>query len=362
MTGRQWRVGVFGRTGAGDYGHQLDLAFTTDPRARVVAVADPDEQGRRACQERTGAPAGYADYRELLAREHPDIVVVAPRQLDCHEELVLAAVRAKAHVYCEKPIAQSLVAADRMVAAARAEGVRFGVALPAVHEPRFQLLRKMLDDNTIGDLLHMRALCKWDHRGGGQDFLILGVHLADLMRRIAADPVSCFASVTATGRAITPADALPGQERSGLVAGDRIWAAYTFPGGLVGTIESWRCGIEDRDLQPYRLEMLGSRGVLLLRAPYADHSLWLCEDAAFMPGRSRWQRVDTDPVPSYGSYHRMAATDFLDAIEQNRDPLCSGADGRAALEMIHAAYESQLRVRSVPIPLPQRAHPLRVEG
>jgi predicted dehydrogenase len=352
------RVAVIGRTGAGGYGHQLDAAFTSDARATIVAVADGDDEGRRACMERTGAARGYPDYAEMLSAEHPDIVVVAPRNMDCHEPMVMAALAAGAHVYCEKPIAQSLCEADRMVAAARQAGMKLGIALPAVHEGRLGDALGRLTAGQLGDLVQMRALCKWDHRGGGQDFLILGVHFADMMRRIAGNPETCYAKVSTAGRPITRADATAGAERCGLVAGERIWAAYTFPGQIIGTIESWRCDIADRDLQPYRLEIQGTSGSLMLRAPYADHSLWHCSDTAYMPGHSRWQRIDTAVVPTYGDYHEMAAADFLDAIEQGRDPLCSGSDGRAALEMIHAAYASQLRGGAVSLPLADRRHPL----
>lgn len=354
----RYRVGIIGRTGAGGYGHQLDMGFTADPRATIVAVADTDDEGRQACLRRTGAAKGYQDYAEMLAAEQPDIVVVAPRNMDCHEPMVLAAFSAGAHVYCEKPIAQSLAEADRMVAASLVADRRFGIALPAVHEPRFSEALGRLAAGELGELLQLRALCKWDHRGGGQDFLILGVHFADMMRRIAGDPETCYGKISIAGQPVTKADAVQGAERSGLVAGTRIWAAYTFPGAITGTIESWRCDIADRDLQPYRLEIQGTNGILMLRAPYADHSLWHCADAAFMPGRSRWRRIDTAAVPTYGDYHKMAATDFIDAVEQGRDPLCCGRDGLAALEMIHAAYASQLSGKPVDLPLADRGHPL----
>ncbi len=354
----QLRVGVIGRTGAGNYGHQLHLAFTRDPRASIVAVADPDEDGGREALRATGAEVWYPDYELMLKEQQPDVVVVAPREMDCHEDMVLAAFESGAHVYCEKPVAQSLEQADRMVAAGDAADRRFAVALPASHEARFEQVRTALDDGTLGDLLHVRGLCKWDHRGGGQDFLILGVHFADMMRRLAGDPTRCTARVSVGNRPIEARDVEAGPEQSGLIAGDRIWAAYDFPGQVVGTIESWRCGIDDRGLQPYRLEILGTKGTMLLRAPYGDHSLWFCDQPAFMPGRSEWTSFPTRPYDTYAQYHQDAAIDFLDAIEEGRDPRCSGRDGLAALEMIHAAYAAQLGGGSTELPLSGRQHPL----
>ena len=70
-----------------------------------VAVADPDEEGRRQAAEETGAERTYADYREMLKVEDLDVAIVCPRWVDCHEEMVTACVEAGCHVYCEKPFA-----------------------------------------------------------------------------------------------------------------------------------------------------------------------------------------------------------------------------------------------------------------
>lgn len=354
------RVGVAGRTDAGNFGHQLDLTFTEDPRAQIVALSDVAIEPARERAAALGAERAYADYGEMLRSEQLDIVVVAPRHMDCHRDMVVQALEHGAHVYCEKPLAQSLAEADEIVAAADAAGRVVAQALPFVHESRFALVQQLMSSPAFGDLVQMRGLCKWDHRGGGQDFLILGVHFADMMRRFAGgDPIACQAMITADGGPIGPADVTDGAEQSGLIAGDRIHASYAFPGGVHGSIESWRVGVADRDLQPYRLELKGTRGQIIVRAPYADHSVWTYPLPEFIPGGPAWERVETEVVPVYGDYHRRAASDFLDALEQGRDPRCSARDGRAALEMIHAAYAAQLSGTTVSLPLATREHPLR---
>ena len=57
-------------------------SFAGLPRVQIVAVADADDEGRTKALARTGAPKGYADYREMLARERPDAVAIGPRQPD----------------------------------------------------------------------------------------------------------------------------------------------------------------------------------------------------------------------------------------------------------------------------------------
>ncbi len=85
------RVAIVGHTGRGNYGHFLDRAFVGVKGAEVVALADPDDEGRASAVERTGANCGYADYRELLKKERPDITVVASREIGDHFEIVMAA-------------------------------------------------------------------------------------------------------------------------------------------------------------------------------------------------------------------------------------------------------------------------------
>ena len=70
-----FRVAIIGHTGRGNYGHFLDRSFEGVEETTVVAVADPDNEGRTKALERTGAQKGYPDYREMLERENPDIVV-----------------------------------------------------------------------------------------------------------------------------------------------------------------------------------------------------------------------------------------------------------------------------------------------
>ena len=56
--------------------------------------------------------------------------------------------------------------------------------------------------------------------------------------------------------------------------------------------------------------------------------------------------------------NRLIALDLIDAIESDRQPLGGMYDGRAALEMILAVYESHRLGRAVEIPLKNRKHPL----
>ena len=109
-----YRAGAIGHTGAGGFGHGLHRAFRAVAGVEMIAVADPDPAGRARAQAEAEALRGYADYRDMLAREELDLVSVGPRWLDQRLEMVLACIDAGCHVYCEKPLAISLEDGDRM--------------------------------------------------------------------------------------------------------------------------------------------------------------------------------------------------------------------------------------------------------
>src|SRR5262249_13608863 len=103
--GKKYRVAVIGRTGKGNYGHGLDTVWLKCDRAEVVAVSDENDAGRSAAAKRLGAKSAYTDYREMLAKEKPQIVSVADRWPDCHRDMLIACAEHGANVFLEKPAA-----------------------------------------------------------------------------------------------------------------------------------------------------------------------------------------------------------------------------------------------------------------
>ena len=174
---KKYRVAVIGRTGKGNYGHALDTVWLKTDRAELVAVADENEAGRAAAAKRLKAPAAYADYREMLARERPQIVSVAPRWPDCHRDMVLACAEHGASVFLEKPVSPTLREADEMVAACEKHHVKCAVAHQTRYSPRYHRVKALIAEGAIGDVLELRGRGKEDRRGGGEDLMVLGVHI-----------------------------------------------------------------------------------------------------------------------------------------------------------------------------------------
>ena len=168
------RVALVGHTGRGNYGHFLDMAFVGVEGARIVAVADPDTAGREATVAKTGAPVGYADYREMLDRERPDITVFASREVGDHCELVTTAGEFDTHVYLEKPIAATPAEVDRMVAAVEKNGKLLILACPwRGHPPIQHVAIPLLKEGRIGEPRLGRIYGMNGPHGGNQMFLDL---------------------------------------------------------------------------------------------------------------------------------------------------------------------------------------------
>jgi predicted dehydrogenase len=360
------RVGIIGRTGKGDYGHAVDVAFTQVEAVEIVALADEHPGGREAALQRTGAATGYADYRQMLARERLDVVAICPRWIDQHHAMLKAAAEAGCHVYMEKPFCQTLEQCDDIVRELEMRHLQLGIAHLAQYSPILTRVLDLIAAGEIGELLELRARGKEDRRGGGEDLWVLGSHILAMMRSLAGgQPLSCTATVSQDGQPLAREHVVDGAEGIGPLAGDAVQARYDFPGGTTGYFASRRnmAGNPTR----FAIQIFGSKGIIEMESGYMAGAAIL-RDSSWSPGRSGkgWKPISSagigQPEPiaarSYGDGHVAAIRDLLDCIREHRPTRCSAADARAVTEMIVAIFESQRVGRAVPLPLTNRAHPL----
>jgi predicted dehydrogenase len=361
----KYRVAVIGRSGKGAYGHALDTVWLKCEKAELVAVADENETGRAAAAKRLGAKNAYADYREMLKKEKPQIVSVADRWPDCHRDMVVACAEHGASIFLEKPVAQTLQQADEMVAACEKHHVKCAVAHQTAYSPRVKVIKELIGAGKIGDVLELRGHGKEDRRGGGEDLMVLGTHTFDLMRHLRGEAKWCFARIQQGGRRAAPGDVRQAGEQIGPIVGDHISATYGFAGLTVGHFTTHVT--KDAPGSRYWLEVRGTKGTIHVGFGVLPVAL-LCEDPSGMFGKSKapWQEITSaglgKPEPltakELDNGNILIVNDLIEAIEKDRAPLDSLSDGRAALEMILAVYESHRLERPVDLPLKNRKHPL----
>lgn len=349
---KKFKVGLIGHTGRGNYGHQLDLAFENNENTEIIALTDFDKKAVIELSKKLNINC-YNSTAEMYESENLDVVVVAPRYTDVHYSLVKEALDQNCHVLCEKPFVQSLEQADELISLAKMKNLKIAVSLPFSHESRFYQVEKMIKNGLIGNIYKMEGVCKNDHRGGGEDFAILGPHFADMMIRFAGKPKSGYGIVSENGKSIVSTDFKEGNEGLGKIAGDSIFGFYEFDNGVIGTIQSKKLDILKRTDQPYYLMIYGEKGILMIKAPYADHSIWHYQ-APFLDNTKniKWVKIETEIVEKYGDYQKMVGRDLLESIDSNREPKCSAEDFRVVLEMLLTPYYSQLKKSNVIFPFP----------
>jgi predicted dehydrogenase len=357
---KNYRVAVIGRTGKGNYGHGLDVVWKAFSNVQIVAVSDENQAGGKAAAARIGARAVYTDYLKMLRDENPDIVSVAPRWLDVHHDMVIACAEAHASIFVEKPLARSLAEADAMLAACESRHVKLAINHPKRLSPVVLDVRERIRLGEIGQLIEIRGRGKEDARAGGEDMMVLGTHVFDLMRLFAGDPQWCFAHVTVGADDMQSRHIHRGDEGIGPLAGDGIAAVYSFANRVHGYFGSQLT--DDKGGARFGLELRGSQGIMQVPGTESPPFLlrsnsWSLESG---PGKAQWERL---PSPEQSRAGQMAPSarivaDLMESIEQDRQPLSSGYDGRWALEMILSVYHSQRTGGRVALPLKERRHPL----
>ncbi|MDE0021193.1 MAG: Gfo/Idh/MocA family oxidoreductase [Candidatus Poribacteria bacterium] len=353
-----YRIGVIGHTGSGNYGHGLDTVWLSIDGAEIAAVADADPGGLKAAGERLGVPQErrYADYRQMLNNERLDFVSVCPRWAGERREMVVAAAESGIRgIYCEKPFSQTPKDADAMLNACERNGVKIAVAHQNRAHPFIQTAQEMIEDGAIGEIRELHGFGKQDRRGGGLDLTVLGTHIFDLMRLFGGDPVSVSAVVLEGGRPVGQGDARQGDEQVGLIAGDHLRATYLFENGIVGTFRSRREGSHFGN-RSMGVQIEGSEGVL----DYRCDRLCLYPHGCLSPPPSadEWVVVG-HPSRSKGvvELNKPLVLDLIQAVEEDREPMCSGRNARWSMEMILGVYAAHRHGRAA-LPLTDRRHPL----
>ena len=370
---KTYSAAIIGATGKGGYGHRLDTAFDIDG-VEVVAIADHDPEGLADAGERLGVSRLYRDYRQMLETEKPDFVSIAPSWVTDRVPMIETAAAAGCHIYCEKPVAGSLAEVDAIVAACQSAKVKMAVA----HQWRAMLpIQKIIKDvkaGKFGKLLRVRTRPKDDSRGGGEELLLHGTHLFDLMMAFAGEPRWASGHVAVNDRDATTDDTGQGNAPVGPIIGDSISAVFGFDNGVRGFFES-TAGLaipgESNFNNLYGLSLECERASLELREP---GDVYIYPVPRVLPDIQdlAWERVwlpEWHERPEHAPDllrknwlsigNKTLARDLIDAAETDREPLSSIQMVRFVNEMVQGVYSSHLNSGCrIDIPLADRAHPL----
>ena len=344
---------------------QVARFFDVDPTPRMAALCGRNEAAVSEAAASLGWEGYETDYGRMLERDDIWLVDISSSG-DTHHEFALAALEAGKHVFCEKPLANTLPEAREMVEAARRAGTVNMVCHNYRRVPAVQLAKKLVDEGRIGEIRHWRAVFLQDwlldprspltwrlrkETGGAGTLADLGSHLVDLAHFL----VGPITEVVGTAETFVKERPLPGTDAEHPEMGEvtvHEAAAFLarFAGGAMGTFEV-------SPLVPGRkaresFEINGSRGSILFDLERINELQVYFEDDP--PEVSGFRTIlVTEPEHPYmegwwppghtlGYEHTFVHTvkDLLDGIKAGKSPAPTFEDGYRSQAVIDAVERS----------------------
>ncbi|HFK5735425.1 TPA: Gfo/Idh/MocA family protein [Enterobacter sichuanensis] len=281
----------------------------------------------------------YQDYGEMLLDDAIDVVHICTPHVE-HKPMILAALAAGKHVFCEKPVGMNRSELVDITRAAEQASGLLGVCYQNRYNPTSLRIRQALDDSELGKMLSIKAVLTWSRSGtyytespwrgrlateGGSLLINQAIHTLDLMQWFAGG-VTRVKGVVDSGEL---ADVTEGE--------DSAMATLHFANGARGLFYASNCNTTD---SPLLMEIHCERGSLLLN----DNTLWRVTS-----GERVTLASDGSPDGSVKSYwglgHQQAIRRFYHAI--THPGYADYTDIREAgksLTLVEAIYRSsQLR-------------------
>ncbi len=332
------------------------------PTARQQVLVGRDAAAVKEAASRYGWAEAATDWRDVVTREDIDVVDICTPG-NSHHEIALAALEAGKHVLVEKPLANSVVEAERMVTAAdaaRAGGVRSMVGFNYRRVPALVLARQLIREGRIGTVRQVRAsyLQDWladasapmtwrlrkDEAGSGV-LGDLGSHVVDQIHALVGEPITA-----ARGRLhtfVTERDGADGPEA--VTVDDAAWATLETASGVVASVEVSRMATGRKN--GLTLEVYGERGAICFDLERLNELQVLDLADSRTDGFRRVLVTEADhpylaawwpPGHVLGWDHTFTsqAADLLTAIGAGTDPEPSFADGLAVQRVLTAIESS----------------------
>ncbi|MFF5494232.1 Gfo/Idh/MocA family protein [Streptomyces aquilus] len=283
------RVGVIGAGTERGWARTAHLpALAALPEYELTAVATTRAGSARRAAEQYGAAHAFTDPARLSGHAEVDLVVVAVKTPD-HLDLVLPALEAGKHVYCEWPLGRTTKEAEVMAEAARRAGVHAAVGLQARLAPAARHARRLLTSGAIGRVTAVNvfatrakgaggtvtsdAVYTLDRRNGAGTLEVAGGHTLDLLEFLCGAVGRLWASLSVQQPRLTVSDTA---ESVGVTSADHIVA-----GGFLVTGVPVSVHLHDGKAghAGTRLEFSGTRGTLTLvsEGPGAGHGIQISD-------------------------------------------------------------------------------------
>lgn len=156
--------------GCGWWGKNILKEAIASERVKIIGLCDVDANLREVTEDQVNGlngdkPKTYNDFRELLEKEKPEVVIIATPD-HWHSLITIAALKSGAHVFVEKSTGHTVNESRAMLKAARASGRVVQVGLHRRIGPHHVSGMKFLKSGAVGDVGMVRIFA---HGGGGRE-------------------------------------------------------------------------------------------------------------------------------------------------------------------------------------------------
>ena len=297
-------------------------------RAKVIHAVARDPERRRIVSETYGFPVSLDAFAAIADPRVDAVMILTPT--NAHLDLAEAAFAAGKHVLCEKPVEVTVARGERLVAAGRNAGLRLSIMLQMRFRAASLRLKAMVDSGALGEIQAAALTVPWwraqnyydqpgrgvKARDGGGVLMIQAIHGLDLFR--------WFVGVRSVEAAMVRTTAVHRMETEDY-ASALVRLGNGAPGTIVATVAAYPGGAE-------QIMIIGDKATARmdgsnLRISFLEGTEEVLTDETGGGTGTGWMAFSHAP-------HRAVIADFLDAIEQGRDPMITGEEALATQRVI----------------------------
>ncbi len=330
-----------GIIGAGRIGQVHAKSILTGvPDAKILAIADPFIKPQVAeWAKSVGIENVYTDHRKILEDDRIDAVLICA-STDQHAQLSLEAIAAGKHVFCEKPIDQSIAKIEEVKAALAASPKKlvYQVGFNRRYDHNYRAMRKAVEDGKIGEVQFVRVSSRDPEpppaqyvAGSGGMFMDMMIHDLDMVRYLSGQEI---VEVYAQGACLVD----PAIGEAGDV--DTVTITLKLSNGALATIDGSRKAVYGYD---QRGEVFGSKGCVI-NANDSDSNIVLSTVDGVTAEKPLWFFLER-----YMGSYQAEVREFIDCVKNGRDPWVGIEDGLLSIRLALACTKSMNENRPVRI-------------
>ncbi len=332
---KQLNIGIIGAGRIGKV-HMESITYNV-PTARVLGITDVFKDALPGLAEKYGIPKIYNDYKEMLADDEIDAVLVCS-STDTHADISIEAAQAGKHVFCEKPVDLTPEKVKAVNAAVEKAGVKLQVGFNRRFDHNFAHVRSLINDGKVGNLELIKITSRdpeppsaeYAAVSGGM-FLDMTIHDFDMARFLAgSDVTEVYVNATCL---VDPAIGEAGDVDTAIIN-------LKFENGALGVIDNSRRAAYGYD---QRIEVFGSLGAAMA-----------ANDTPTNVTVMNAEGVSTDKplyffLERYMQSFRDEMIQFVDAVLNDKPTPTTGLDGLNSILVALAAKKSVAEGRAVKI-------------